>query len=137
MCGHQSPGTMKNWRDAGAKIYRTDENSTIIALSDGLDVMISAKAPSEKTDGGAPADNGALADNDAPLEYPPNRPEASGTDAGATSEWVLNTNTKKIHYPECRAVPQISPVNYAVSDKTVAELLNEGFAACGICKPHD
>jgi competence protein ComEC len=39
--GHPSPDTIKNWRDAGTKIYRTDENGTIIAVSDGIDVMIS------------------------------------------------------------------------------------------------
>jgi hypothetical protein len=116
---------MENWRNAGAKIYRTDENGTIIAVSDGIDVMISAKAPSEKSGG------------DASLGEAPNRPEESEPDKAATSEWVLNTNTKKIHYPECRAVPRISPGNHAVSDKTVAELLNEGFTVCGICKPHD
>jgi hypothetical protein len=45
---HPSPVTMKNWSDAGAEVYRTDENGTIIVLSDGSDVMISAKASSEK-----------------------------------------------------------------------------------------
>jgi hypothetical protein len=51
--------------------------------------------------------------------------------------WVLNMGTKKIHYPDCRFVPQIKEDNRAESDKTVAELEDEGFDACGICKPHD
>jgi competence protein ComEC len=122
---HPSPVTIKNWRGAGAKVYRTDENGTIIASSAGIAVEISTEAASEKTDGGLPS-----ADT-------PNRPEESGPDANAASGWVLNTNTKKLHYPECRVVLQISPDNYEVSDKTVAALLDEGFTVCGICKPHD
>jgi competence protein ComEC len=123
---HPSPVTIKNWVDAGAKVYRTDENGTIIALSDGIDVMISAKASAESPETGKDALSGDS----------PNRGE-SKSEASATSEWTLNTNTKKIHYPECRVVSRISPENYATSDKTVAELLNEGFTECGICKPHD
>jgi beta-lactamase superfamily II metal-dependent hydrolase len=119
--GHPSPLVTENWRKAGAKIYRTDENGTIIAVSDGTDVMISAEM--------RPEENGesALSENS------PNRTEENKTDF----EWVLNTNTKKIHYPECRAAAQISPGNYAVTDKTVRELLLGDFTVCGICKPHD
>lgn len=50
-----------------------------------------------------------------------------------TDQWVLNTSTKKIHYPNCRDVPKIAPQNYATSNLSEAELLSQGYTTCGHC----
>ena len=47
--------------------------------------------------------------------------------------WVLNTSSLKIHYPSCSQVPKIAPKNYATSNKTESELLNDGYTTCGVC----
>lgn len=47
--------------------------------------------------------------------------------------YVLNTSSHKIHYPSCSAVRKIAPNNYATSNKTVNELVAEGYSTCGIC----
>lgn len=52
-----------------------------------------------------------------------------------TNSWVLNTNTKKIHYPSCKSVPKISPENYATSNSSVSELAAQGYEPCGNCNP--
>ncbi|MFG6344954.1 MAG: hypothetical protein K1W35_14810 [Lachnospiraceae bacterium] len=50
-----------------------------------------------------------------------------------TANYVLNNNTKKIHYPSCSSVPKIAPHNYATSSQTVEELIALGYTTCGIC----
>lgn len=50
-----------------------------------------------------------------------------------SAQWVLNTSTKKIHYPNCRDVPKIAPQNYATSNLSEGKLLNQGYTTCGHC----
>ncbi len=47
--------------------------------------------------------------------------------------YVLNTSTQKIHYPNCKSVGKIKPENYATTDKSLNELLEEGYTKCGNC----
>lgn len=49
------------------------------------------------------------------------------------ANYVLNNNTKKIHYPSCSSVPKIAPHNYATSSQTVEELIAQVYTTCGIC----
>lgn len=47
--------------------------------------------------------------------------------------YVLNTSTQKIHHPNCKSVDKIKPENYATTDKSLEELLEEGYSKCGNC----
>lgn len=47
--------------------------------------------------------------------------------------WVLNTNSKKIHYPHCKSVPKIAPKNYSTSSESLDELKARGYTTCGNC----
>lgn len=47
--------------------------------------------------------------------------------------YVLNTSTKKIHYPSCSSVEKISPQNYSTSSLSVEELESQGYAKCKRC----
>lgn len=49
--------------------------------------------------------------------------------------YVLNTSTKKFHYPSCRDVPKIAPQNYSTSDLPRDSLISRGYSSCGHCKP--
>lgn len=49
--------------------------------------------------------------------------------------YVLNTNTRKFHYPSCKSVKKIAPKNYSTSSKSRDELISLGYDPCGICKP--
>ena len=54
----------------------------------------------------------------------------------ATSgRYVLNTNTHKFHYPDCRSVDQIKPENFQWADATREEIIASGYSPCGNCKP--
>ena len=50
-----------------------------------------------------------------------------------TANYVLNTNTMKIHYPSCSSVAKIAPQNYSTSNQSVAELQAQGYTTCGRC----
>jgi len=50
-----------------------------------------------------------------------------------SAQWVLNTNTRKIHYPSCSSVSRIAPRNYKTSNASESELLAQGYTVCGRC----
>lgn len=63
-------------------------------------------------------------------------PTPTPTPTPVTSTYVLNTNTKKIHYSTCRDVPRINLENYATWEGTsVAEFLESHpeYSTCGHC----
>lgn len=47
--------------------------------------------------------------------------------------YVLNTNSRKIHHPNCKSVAKIKAENYSTTNKTLEELLDEGYTKCGNC----
>ena len=73
-----------------------------------------------------------------------NAPETSAvtetTEADTTAEldeyigeYILNLNSKKIHFPTCKSVSQMKEENKQVSDKKKEELILEGYSPCKIC----
>ena len=49
--------------------------------------------------------------------------------------YVLNTNTKKFHYPYCGSVTSMKESNKKETNETREELIAQGYKACGNCKP--
>jgi hypothetical protein len=49
--------------------------------------------------------------------------------------YVVNTNTGKFHYPNCKSVGKIKDKNRMDFTGTRAELIGEGYEPCGSCKP--
>lgn len=71
-----------------------------------------------------------------PEPAPVTDPEpAANIDRNNTNEitYVLNTSTHKIHHPNCKSVAKIKAENYATTNKSVDELLGEGYTKCGNC----
>lgn len=52
-----------------------------------------------------------------------------------TASYVLNTSSRKFHYPSCRSVKKISPNNYSTSSSSRDDLISRGYDPCGICHP--
>ena len=59
---------------------------------------------------------------------------SSTTDENET-EYVLNTNSKKIHRPTCSSVKDISSNNKATSGESKQTLINKGYSPCKMCNP--
>ena len=50
-------------------------------------------------------------------------------------EWILNTNTKKVHTPNCNSVKEMKEKNKKESNLSPDELREQGYTACEHCKP--
>ena len=113
--GHPTAGTLSKLRDAGVTVYRTDLQGSITARSDGKQVTFT-------TERNAGADT--LAEAGA----------GSTTVAEESVNYVLNTRSKKFHYPTCSGAVKMSERNKAyASDR--ATILAMGYEPCGICRP--
>lgn len=51
-----------------------------------------------------------------------------------TTNYVLNTNTKKFHYSSCPDVKKIKPENYSTISSR-SDAVSGGYSPCGRCKP--
>ena len=49
--------------------------------------------------------------------------------------YILNTNTGKFHYPDCRSVGDMKEKNKQEVEATREEIIERGFSPCGNCKP--
>ena len=49
--------------------------------------------------------------------------------------YIVNTNTKKFHYPTCSSVSQIKQKNRMDTNASRDELISEGYAPCKRCNP--
>ena len=54
---------------------------------------------------------------------------------GEESEYILNTGSKKFHYPTCSSVKDMSESNKQTYTGTREELISDGYSPCGSCKP--
>lgn len=63
------------------------------------------------------------------------RTASAGTDTGGTEIYVLNTNTRRFHFPDCYSVNQMSDRNKEIGHYSRSELIDRGYRPCGNCKP--
>ena len=50
-----------------------------------------------------------------------------------TRTYILNTNTKKIHLPDCRSVKDMAEHNKLECESTLSDLKQQGYSPCGRC----
>ena len=55
--------------------------------------------------------------------------------SSTSKTYVLNTNTKKFHYPNCGSAKQIAEKNKQTYSGDRQTLVNQGYAACKKCNP--
>ena len=61
--------------------------------------------------------------------------EIPSGEGGAVRTYMLNTNSGKFHYPDCKSVEDISPWNRQDEETTRGDLISRGFTPCGSCNP--
>lgn len=59
----------------------------------------------------------------------------SSSENEQVQEYVLNTNSKKFHRPECTGVEKMSPKNKKYYTGTRSSLTDNGYSPCGYCNP--
>ena len=126
--GHPHTETIEKL--GGIPVFRTDEMGTIVATSDGSEISFRTLGKS---------DTGNAAQPEAPQET--DTAASPGYDEGSVSEglgisdgYILNTNSKKIHLPDCSAVDNMSDSNKAYTDD-YDQAISEGYTPCKICNP--
>ena len=53
----------------------------------------------------------------------------------SSSDYILNTSTKKFHYPSCSTVGQMKEENKQYFSGSRSEIIAMGYDPCGRCKP--
>ena len=122
--GHPHIETMEKLGSLGIPVLRTDEMGTVVAESDGTEINI--KTLGKSSMGNTPQTETS---------------DSSSSDDGLVTEgldiadgYVLNTNSKKIHLPDCSAVDNMSDSNKAYTDD-YDQAISEGYTPCKICNP--
>lgn len=119
--GHPNEDTLSKLRDADVKVFRTDMQGHIICRSDGKILSFELEQ---------------FVDADTLSDAGPGQKEKDKQEEKAVSStYILNVNTKKIHYPTCRSVKQMKEENKQESNLSREELIGQGYSPCGNCNP--
>ena len=62
-------------------------------------------------------------------------PESDNSESTNEQTYILNTNTKKFHYPDCKSVKQMKDKNKQEYFGTRDNVIAMGYAPCGNCNP--
>lgn len=76
--------------------------------------------------------------NPAPVQTvaPQNTVKAQAAPSSEVSQtYILNTNTRKFHYPDCRSVKQMKEKNKQEYNGTRSEIIQMGYDPCQNCNP--
>ncbi len=114
--GHPHAEVLNSFRMTGVKVFRTDEQGSILAKSDGKTITWNC-SPTESWISG----NGTHVS-----EVP---------DADTVNTYVCNSNTKKFHYPDCSSAVDMKEENRVEIKATRAEMIKQGYEPCKGCKP--
>ncbi len=118
--GHPTDDVLKRLYDRNIDVYRTDLQGTIVFTSDGSNISVNVK-PSEYIPPDTTTTTTTQQEQSSPVE-----------DSGTT--YVLNTNSKKIHYASCSSVNDMKESNKAFTND-YDQAIADGYKPCGRCKP--
>ncbi len=110
--GHPHKETMESLKERNIGLFRTDKQREIKIYSDGDDYWF----------GQSPTDDYSEGENVLPESI-----------ACSDTEFVLNIHSMKVHRTSCESVADISDRNKQKTEKTLEQLLSEGYAPCRRC----
>lgn len=119
--GHPAPSVLLEIQKLGAGLYRTDLQGTITAVGDGSKITF---------------------ENEVCMDYRSGPEIKSSADVKAeavhemeSGSFVLNTNTKKFHLPDCSSIKDIKDKNKESTKETREYIIEQGYSACKRCNP--
>ena len=135
--GHPHREVLDEFKKIGAKVYRTDEQGSIVVSSDGVKLSWNVKPSDTWKSGYENAGTGDAVKNKADTLPQKNMVEDKTTEPGNSLEmtYILNNNSLKFHYPDCKSVPKIKDKNKEEVRTTRDELIKRGYEPCKICNP--
>lgn len=142
--GHPHAATLNTLRSMGVKVFRTDEQGTIVATCDGNQITWNA-SPSESWIAGEPTNSSTNLNNDSnnnsKQDNSKNKPESELTKIQELEDiekntsnlsYILNSKTKKFHKPSCNYLPTTNRVD---SSSSREEIIGQGYEPCKKCNP--
>ncbi len=151
--GHPHAQTLNTLRAGGVNVYRTDEEGTVIATTDGKTLSFNVPASDtwkagEPTGGSTSATSSQKiktetksAQTAAATERQPEeesapaieeKPQESAPAATNELTYVLNVKTKKFHLPSCSFLPT---ANRQDSSESRDAVVAQGYVPCKKCNP--
>ena len=97
--GHPTDNNLSRLRDAEVNVYRTDLNGDIYVTSDGQSVSISSDKTAAIDEIMTP---GSSVTTSPPATQKPDPVQNDSPSEG--TDYIVNTNTRKFHYPSCSSV---------------------------------
>lgn len=132
--GHPHAEVLNRLRSMGVEVFRTDEQGSIIASSDGENITWNCSA----TDSWQSGEQTESDRENSEDENPGDENSGNAISDAVTSEqttYVLNTNTKKFHRETCGSVSQIKEENFQKVQMSREELEQSGYSPCKNCNP--
>ena len=128
--GHPHAEVLNLLRREGVQVFRTDEQGTIVAVSDGRKITWNM-SPDDSWKAGEPKGAAGNEDSGGPGTVQKAEKKAAGT--RSVDGYILNTSTKKIHRPSCSSVKKMAEKNKKETDKEIEELKKDGYSPCKKC----
>ncbi len=127
--GHPTDDNLSRLRDADVTVYRTDLNGDIFLTSDGQTVSITSDKNVSQEEIMTPGSTYVAP----PVVTEPDPEPEESTPTG--TDYIVNTNTGKFHYPSCGSVKKMKESNKMYYTGTRDELIAKGYDPCGNCHP--
>ena len=130
--GHPTAETMNRIESRGISIFRTDLQGTILASIDSNEITWNIEPSTDYSSGdliSSESETVPIDANENSADEQTNDEESSGT------SYVLNTNTKKFHYPSCSSVNSMKDHNRSDFTGSRDDVINMGYDPCGRCHP--
>lgn len=99
----------------------------ILCFSAGL--ILSSCTPNENGGSSTSRESVSIINTIPTTEIPTTEP------ATQLSDYIVNVNTGKFHYPDCPSVDQMIESNKLYYSGNKEDLLEYGYSSCGRCKP--
>lgn len=122
--GHPTDKVLQRLHDRGIKIFRTDLQGTIIATSNGSDILFNVN----------PYVYEAIATTTETAQTVEYIQSTVSEEIQSAYNYILNTNTKKIHYNYCSSARRIKDTNKDYTNDFESAIAG-GYSPCGVCKP--
>lgn len=119
--GHPSAETLNTLRSGGIKVYRTDEQGSIVATSDGQCISFNCVS-SESWKAGE-------------IENVDNTVEQPSVGQEISARYIKNIRTQKFHDANCSSVEGMTEENKLPTNKSRDEIIAEGYVPCKRCNP--
>ena len=129
--GHPHKSTMEKLQAKGIKVYRTDENETIVATSNGVDITFNVKAASYSYNGTGTAISKSNTSSNKVVSKPTTETKTNNSSNGNNKTTYFTQSGKSYHYDRnCSSLKRIKTILEGSQQKAIS---SGHVDPCNIC----